>query len=78
MKSILLIFVMLMTGCSQIDTSSLHDERMTTGCAVVMGEYSGYFVKGGASACKLVCSENLPSGFAYEYNSGGCTVSIKN
>lgn len=80
MKTILLIIIVLFTlsGCSSSTIKNMHDERFTTGCAVVnAGVKLGYLnQEGNAEACKLVCSPDLPKNFNYSYEDVVCKVHI--
>ena len=73
----LLIFIMSLQGCAS-SLEAMKDDRFKIGCAVVdvQAKIGMFNQEGTAEACKLVCSEKLPSGLTYEYESRGCHVSI--
>jgi len=79
---IVLLSVLLFTGCSPKAIDDLRDPELTTGCVVVEGivTFDSYLdtTKGNVELCKVKCSEVLPENFYYEYENDrtGCHVVV--
>lgn len=71
----ILLVVFVLSGCA-FNYDEIKDSDFSAGCYVVGGQYNGTFANGSAQACKLKCSDNLPSNFKYTYQSNGCNISI--
>lgn len=78
MKIVQLVFIaFLLSGCSS-SWKNLHDERFGSGCAIVKANGNvGYLGQSAiASACKVVCSKDLPKGYRYSYKDATCQGSV--
>ena len=72
----LFLLVGLLTGCAGVE--NIRDDDLSQGCGVYSGLYNGSFVNGAISGCKFKCSQwdELPPGFKFSYNSGGCNINV--
>lgn len=74
---ILLISFLAQIGCAS-SLNELHSKDITQGCEMVEANARlGYFnQEGNGSACKMICSPELPKGYKYSFDNGRCKASV--
>lgn len=75
--TLIICIIILLQGCAS-SLNELHSKDITQGCEMVEANARlGYFnQEGNGSACKMICSPELPKGYKYSFDNGRCKASV--